>query len=34
MKKIMFSDRYDLTKKVLCGQKTQTRRNVKWETFG
>ena len=31
MKKIMFSDRYDLTKKVLCGQKTQTRRNVKWD---
>lgn len=27
----MFSDRYDLTKKVLCGQKTQTRRNVKWD---
>lgn len=31
MKKILFNDRYDLTKKVAEGRETQTRRLVKWD---
>lgn len=33
MKKIMFSDKYGLTKAVLDGRKTQTRRILKWNTY-
>lgn len=33
MQKIMFNDKFSLTKAVLEGRKTQTRRTLKWNTY-